>query len=416
MAAQTRVRLLLGGAACAALAAVVLLVPITPRFPRAWESPEQAADRAERELPSLGVLWGTVRGWSRVGPGWTVIWQPSHGAWLVSAWVPDGPGAISWRLNAAPWLPGVRLSREAADALVGERGGIARARDRVGRRDWQLGGSRLLGALPAGGDLPSGALLRRPAIQAVLAGLLLAGAVSRHLVPAVPSRGWRQSVGWAAVMLLVAVPHLSALAPATFQPGVRPWVAELAFGTAGVLLLGALVFAAQRFPAASGTTPVGWLPAALATGALAGRLEPGTWLVAAAGVPLGLPVLAAVAVLGGWLASLAADGLRELLRFSAVVRLTTMVLLTLASVSIGGPWLGVALAVVAGGAVERGWGTWMAAAVVWGWVFGSVWAVARWEAALWDALAFLLVGCAIIAVAYVVRAGNWGLPTTAPTP
>ena len=403
MAAQTRVRLLLGGCACVALAAVVLLVPITPRFPKAWESPEQAADRAERELPALGLLWGTVRGWSRVGPGWTVTWQPSHGAWLVSAWVPDGSGAIRWRLNAAPWLPGVRLSMEAADALAGERGGIARARDRVGRRDWQLAGTRLLGSLPAGGDLPSETPLRRPVILAVLAGLLLAGAVSRHLVPGIPSRGWRRAVGWVAVTLVVTLPQLSALAPTTFQPGVRPWVAELAFGTAAVLLLGALVFAARRFPAMAGSPPVGWLPLAMAAGTLAGRLEPATWLVAAAGVPLALPVLAGVAVLAGWLAALAADGLRELLRFSVVLRTMTMIVLALASLGIGGPWLGVGLAVIAGAAVERGWGMWMAAAVVWGWTGGSVMALAMWDGALWDALAFLLGGCAVIAVAYLLR-------------
>ncbi len=406
MATQTRVRLLLGGGACVVLGAASLLIPITPRFPRAWESPGEAAERAERELPSLGLLWGKVRGWSRVGPGWTVIWQPTHGTWLMSAWVPDGSGAIRWRFDAAPWLPGVRLSREAAEALVGKSGGVARARDRVGRRDWQVGGTRLLGVLPAGGELPSGVLLRRPVIEAVLAGLLLAGAVSRHLVPGVPSRGWRRAIGWVAAMLVVSLPQLSALAPVTFEPGVRPWVAELAFGTASVLLLGALVFAAQRFPAVAGTVPVAWLPVAAATGTLAGRLEPGTWLVAVAGAPVGLPVLAGIAILAGWLAALAADGLRELVRFSAVMRVATMVLLALASVSVGGPWLGVGLAVIAGAAVERGWGTWMAAAVVWGWTFGSVWAVAMWEAALQDALAFLLVGCGVIAVAYLVRAGG----------
>jgi hypothetical protein len=396
-------RLVRGGGMSVLLAVLAFGVPVTPRFPRAWQSPDQAAERAERSLPSLGVLWGRVRGWSRVGTGWTVIWQPSHGAWLVSAWVPDGPGEISWRIDAAPWLPGVRLSREAAEALIGQNSAIDQARERVGRRDWQVGESRVLGALPGGGELPSGALLRRPLLQMLLAGLLLAGAVSRHLVPGVPARGWRQAVGWVTLLLLVTVPELPALAPMTFQPGVRPWVAELAFGAAALLVLGALVFAAQRFPAVASGVPVAWLPLALATGILAGRLEPGTWFVAVAGLSLALPVLVGVTVLGGWLAALAADGLREMLRFSVLVRLAGLLAFSLFGVLNGGPWLGVTLAVVAAAAVERGWGTWIGVAVVWGFVVGSIWAVARWDAALWNAFALLLVGCGAVALAYFVR-------------
>ncbi len=414
MAAQTRVRLLAAGGAYVVLAAACLLVPVKPRSPVAWESPADAASRAERDLPSFGLPWGKVRGWSRVGSGWTVIWQPVHGTWLLSAWVPDGPGVVRWRLDAAPWLPGVRLSREAAEVLVGERGAAAQGRERVGRRDWKVGPVRLLGALPAGGDLPAAPPSRWPVTEAVLAGLLLAGAVSRHLVPGVPSPGWRRAVGWAAAILVVSLPQLSALAPATFDPGVRPWVAELAFGTAGVLLLGALVFAALRFPAGAGRVPVAWLPVAVATGTLAGRSEPSTWLVSVAGVPFAVPVLAGLVVLAGWLAALAADGLREMMRFSAVIRIAAMVVLALASVTLGGPWQGVALAVVAGAAVERGWGTWMAVAVVWGWAFGSVWAAAGWGTALWDSSAFLLLGCGAIAVAYLARAGDGRARTTAP--
>jgi hypothetical protein len=45
----------------------------------------------------------------------------------------------------------------------------------------------------------------------------------------------------------------------------------------------------------------------------------------------------------------------------------------------------------------------MGAGVVWGWVFGNVWALARWESALWTALAFLLLGCAVVAIAFLVR-------------
>lgn len=403
MAAKTRVSLLLGGGVSVALAAVALWVPVEPPVPPAWQPPAQAAERTERDLPALGLLWGKVRGWSRVGPGWTVLWQPTHGMWLVSAWVPDDPGPIRWRIDAAPWLPGVRLSRDAAEALAGRSAAVAQPRERLGRRDWQVGETRLLGALPAGGEIPAAAPLRRPLLQAVLVGLLLAGAVSRHLVPGVPSPGWRRAAVGVVLLLLATLPELPALAPMTFQPGVRPWVAELAFGTAAVLLLGALMFAAQRFPATVGSPPVGWLPVALAAGTVAGRLEPAAWLVGAAGLELRLPVLVGVAVLLGWLAGLAGNGLRELLRFSAFARVVGLSLLAVAGVALGGAWTGVTLAVVAAAAVERGWGTWMGAGVVWGWVFGNVWALARWESALWAALAFLLLGCAVVAIAFFVR-------------
>ncbi|OFV83149.1 MAG: hypothetical protein A2Y78_02315 [Acidobacteria bacterium RBG_13_68_16] len=403
MATQARVRLLVGGGATVVLAAVALLVPVEPRFPPAWQSPTQAAERAERDVPTLGLLWGKVRGWSRVGTGWTVLWQPSHGMWLVSAWVPDGPGEIRWRIDAAPWLPGVRLSGAAAEVLTGLTGGVEQARERLGRRDWQVGESRLLGALPAGGELPSAGLLRRPVVLAVLVGLLLAGAVSRHLVPGVPGRGWRYSVVSVVLLLFATLPELPALAPMTFQPGVRPWVAELAFGTAAVLLLGALMYAGQRFPATAGSPPVGWLPLALAVGTLAGRFEPAIWLVNVAGLTLRLPVLVGLAVLAGWLAGIAGSGLRELLRFSAFARVVGLSLLGMAGVGFGGAWTGVTLAVVSAAAVERGWGTWMGMGVVWGWFFGSLWVVARWETALWDALVFVLLGCGVVAVAHLAR-------------
>jgi len=406
---------MLGGGLIVLLALLALWVPITPRFPPAWESPTRAAERAERDLPALGVLWGKVRGWNRVGLGWTVVWQPSHGMWLVSAWVPDGPGEIKWRIDAAPWLPGVRLSREAAELVVGG-DGLEQPRERLGRRDWQVGGSRLLGALPAGGELPSAPSQRWPLVQGVLVGLLLAGAVSRHLVPGVPSRGWRRAVLWVALLLLTALPELPALATANFQPGVRPWVAELAFGAAATLLLGSLVYAALRFPATVGNAPVGWLPVALALGTLAGRFEPATWLAGVSGLTLCLPILVAVTVIAGWLAGLAGNGLRELLRFSALARILGLSLLAVAGVTHGGPWTGAALAVVAAAAVERGWGTWMGAGVVWGWVFGSVWALARWDAAQWDGLTFLLLGCGVVAVAHLARGHGKGDATVPGVP
>ena len=406
MASPARVRLLLGGAGAIVLGAVALTVPVPRRGQPACESPVSAAARAEATLPALGVLWGRVRGWERVGGGWTVFWQPAHGMWLVRAWVPDGGGEICWRIEAAPWLPGVRLSARAASALAGRDAGTAQPRERLARRDWLTGGTRLLGALPAGGELPA----RKPGpervAEAVLVGLLLAGAAARHLVPGSPSLLWRQVVGWAAALLVPLLPWLSSVAAPAFQPGVRPWVGEVAFGTAVTVLLGALLFAAQRFPAVAGSAPTAWLPAALAAGVLAGRLEPGEWLLSVAGLTFGVPALAALAVLSGWLAGLAADGLRELLRFMGAARSVALAGLGIGAVVAAGPWLGVAVAVVPAAAGDRGRGTWLTTAAVWGWFVGSLLALAEWESALLDALALLLLAAGVAAVAAITTGGT----------
>ncbi|MBZ5589930.1 MAG: hypothetical protein LAO05_15345 [Acidobacteriia bacterium] len=408
MAAPTRVKLLAGGAMAVAVAATALLLTIPPRGVAAPESPDVAADRAERELPALGVPWGKVRGWERVRDGWTVSWQPAHGMWLVRAWVPDGPRAIRWRIEAASWLPGVRLSARAARALVGPEFGLLQPRERLGRRDWLVSDTRLLGALPAGGDLPADPYRRQVGLEAMLMGLLVAGAAVRHLVPGSASRGWRHALSWAGLVLLPLMPWLAALARPVFQAGVRPWVAELAFGGAATILLGALLFAARRFPAIAGTPPVAWLAAAVAAGVLAGRLEPGGWLVSVAGLPLRLPALASIAVIAGWLAGLAADGLRELLRFTVASRPVVLAALAVGSVMFAGSWLAVAVAIVAAAAVERGQGTWITTAVVWGWVIGSLLALAEWEAGLRDAFVLLLVGAGVVAVTTLasLRAGS----------
>ncbi|MGD1147694.1 MAG: hypothetical protein ABR961_07090 [Thermoanaerobaculaceae bacterium] len=399
-------KLLLAGTGAVVLGAAALTVPVPPRGQPAPESPASAAQRAEATLPALGVLWGKVRGWERVGGGWTVFWQPAHGMWVVRAWVPDGGGEIQWRIEAAPWLPGARLSGRAARALTGRDAGTAQERERLARRDWLLDGSRLLGALPAGGELPVRPSRQRPIVEAVLVGLLFAGAAARHLVPGSPSLLWRQLVGWSAALLMPLLPWLSALAPPAFQPGVRPWVGELAFGTAVTISLGGLLFAAQRFPAVAGRAPAAWLPAALAAGVLAGRLEPGEWLLSVAGLTFAVPALASLAVLAGWLGGLAADGLRELLRFMGRARGVALVGLGIGAVAAAGPWLGVALAVVPGAAGDRGRGTWLTTAVVWGWFVGSLWSLAEWESALRDALVLLLLAAGVAAAAALAPGGS----------
>ncbi len=406
MAATTRLRLAAGGVVAAALAAAALWLPVPRRGVPASSPPIAAAERAERELPALGVLWGKVRGWERVGDGWTVAWQPAHGMWLVRAWVPDAPRAIRWRIEAASWLPGVRLSMRAARALAEIDTGLAQERERLGRRDWLVNGTAILGALPAGRELPIHPYRRQVGLEALLMGVLVAGAAARHLVPGTASRGWRHAVGWSGLGLIALTPWLAALARPVFQTGVRPWVAELAFGTAATVLLGALLFGSRRFPAIAGSAPVAWLPLAISAGVLIGRLEPAEWLVSVAGLTLRLPALAAVAVIAGWLAAVASDGLRELVRFTRAGRRFVLAALGVGAVVASGPWLAVAVAIVIAAAFERGRGTWITTAVVWGWVVGSLWALVEWEAAVRDVLVLLLAAAAIVAVATLAGCGR----------
>jgi hypothetical protein len=386
--------------------ALALALPVRSTLLPAAQSPEQSTARAEDGTLIVGLLWGKGRSWNRVASGWTVVWQPAHGAWLVRAWVPDDGSEILWRLEAAPWLPGARLNAETA-ALLTSTESAPVARDRVGRRDWIVGSRRLLGALPAGGDLPQPAVTRQPVVEGLLAGLLLAGAAARRLVPAVPARAWRHAVLAAGLTLLVALLELTALAGGWLQPGVRPWVAELAFVSGAGLLLAVLAFAAMRFPVSAGPAPAALLPLALAVGILAGRASPLAWLAGTAGLNLRLLVWAACAVLAGWLAGLAGDGVRELLRFAPLLRRFVVVALAVAVVVRGGPWLGVALAVLVAAAVGGGGGTWLAAGVIWGWQFGCVRASCAWPEALWSALAFVMLGAAL-AVAVVVRSSRPG--------
>ena len=388
--------------------AAALSVPVSSRVAAAPASPHHAAERAERELPSLGLAWGKLRGWERTGAGWTLVWQPAHGAWLLRAWIPDGAGDDRWRLDPAPWLPGARLGREAARRLLGDPSVPALSRDRVGRRDWLVGEAHLAGALPAGTALPRPASHPDLVVEGILAGLLLAGAAARRLVPGLASRFWRRTVTFVALAMTPAVPSLVALAPQTFQPGVRPWVAELAFGTAAVMLLGAVAFAARTFPATGAAPVAARLALAASAGLLAGRLEPMP-LLAAVVPPWRLPAWAAAALLTGWLAALAGDGLRELLRVPWLLRSLLLVGLGVASVAAAGPWLGLTIAALLAAATERGDATAVGVAVMWGWECGVVQALCEWDGALWDSLVLLAVGAAVVAVVFLAsRSQAWG--------
>ncbi len=287
-----------------------------PRSPVAWRAsspPGAAAARAEREAPAVGLGWGRLRGWEREGEGWRLVWQPAHGAWLVRAWVSDGPAPIAWRLDAAPWLPGVRLSEQAARALAGGTSdGVAR--EQGGRRDWVFDDVRLLGTLPAGGRLPASERTPRSPWLVLFGGCLVAGALSRAVFPGAVSPAWRRVTVLAAALVVPVLPLATALGARSFRVGVRPWIAELVVGSAALVLLGALAAAAVRFPASRGTPRGLAVLLAAAAGLLAGRLQPVPHLADVAGLNVRAVLWAALIVLCGWLAALGGEGLRELLR------------------------------------------------------------------------------------------------------
>jgi len=382
----------------ALVAAAVAPVPIRPES--AARSPRSAAAVAEAAIPPLGVVWGRVRGWERAADGWRIVWQPAHGAWLLWAWVPDGASdAVGWWLDAAPWLPGARLSRAAALTVAGGVRGEPAPLERLARRDWLVGEERVIGALRAGRHVPAPPGESGILWGAALAGLVFAGAISRVLLPVVVSSGWRRLVGWTAAVTIVALPLMTPLAARRFEAGVRPWVSEVIFGTIVAMALAAVSLAAVHYPAGRGRAAGPVLAAALAAGLLAGRLQPVPWCAEVAGLEARAVAWLAVVLLGGWLAALAGEGLRQLLAPAGRASRILLAIVGAAMVVSAGPWLGAALAILGATAGGRGQGTPVACLTLWGWLVGATWATCAWTGALRDSLLMLLVGVAIVIAA-----------------
>jgi hypothetical protein len=398
MGAAKRVTSALAVLTPALLVAGALALPVRTSVSPASGPPQWAAGRAEREIPPLALVWGKVRSWRRVGEGWTITWQPAHGSWLLRAWVPDAPEDVEWRLDVAPWLPGPRLSRRAAELLVGDRGRPAVAWEKIGRRDWTFGRQRLLGALPAGDSLPAAPPAGGVPLGALLAGCLLAGAVTRVVFPGIVAVGWRHAVVWTCLAVAAVSPWLTPFAARSFESGVRPWITELTAVASAGLVLGALGIAAIRFPVKSGRPPAPAIAVALAAGLLAGRLAPATWLAEIAGVQVRLVAWSGVAILGGWLSGLAGEGLREILEPRPTLRTWLLAACAAVVVPIAGPWLGAVVAVILAAGVDRGHGTWVAAAGVTGWVAGGALSSCGWWSAQRDALILLGGAVAVLAV------------------
>ena len=414
MAASARLSAFAAGAVALAALAATVAVPVPPVAWRASSPPGVAAARAEREAPSVGLGWGRLRGWKREGEGWWLVWQPAHGAWMVRAWVADGPAAIAWRLDAAPWLPGVRLSEPAARFLVGGTD-TGMAREQSGRRDWAFTDARLLGALPAGGRLPASERAPGPPWVVLLGGCLLAGALSRAVFPGAVSTAWRRVTVVAAAVVVPVLPFATALGARSFRVGVRPWIAELVVGAAALVLFGAVAAAAVRFPASRGTPRGLAVLLASAAGLLAGRLQPVPQLADIAGLNVRGVLWAALVVLCGWLAALGGEGLRELLRPVGPLRSTVLLVLGVAALLTAGPWLAAILGLVAAAAGERGDGPWVGTAVAWGWIVGGTLASCAWAAPLRDAIVLLLAGAASVAVLLLHDARQLTADSSQPT-
>jgi hypothetical protein len=378
---------------------LALAVPVPREHARMAQSPTEAARRAEREMPALGLVWGKLRGWERIDDGWSLLWQPAHGAWLVRAWVPNGPGEVRWRLEVARWLPGARLSQGAARVMLGHPAEPGSWREQLGRRDWLIGDRQLAGALPAGSSVPQPARWDDPTWPFLLGGLLLAGALARVVFPGVVAVGWRRSVYLCLALLAAAVPLATAIGVRSFQPGVRPWVTQLAFLASALGVLAAAAVAIARYAPKRGSAAAWSLPLVLAIGLLAGRLHPHPRLLDLAGLGPRLLIWAGLSVVGGWLVVLAAEGLRDLLEPIHGVRPVLLATGSVLAVLGAGPWTGPACAVLVSAAIEKGAAMWLGVAAVWGWIVGSVLAGCGWAAPLRDAAVLLTAACLVAALA-----------------
>ncbi|HNX49423.1 MAG TPA: hypothetical protein PLS53_17240 [Thermoanaerobaculaceae bacterium] len=382
-------------------AALVLLVrPMDRRLEVARPAP-----RVVSAVPSLGdsLERGPLRGWQRAAEGWLLRFQPDHGAWLVGLWVADAGGPSTMRIEVASWLPGARLSGKAAASWGGA--GPTVPEERLARRDWMLGGQTLVGALPAGGPLPRSEPSPLGLGNALLAGLLLVGALARRLEPEPAGLVWIGLMAVGCVGLAVLAPSLAPLGGRLYAPEVRPAVTVLAWSAGVVMLLGAVLFAAVTCQPSRSPTSLKLLPWGFLLGLAVGRHEPVVWIAELASLPVALPTFVALALVAGWLAGLAADGLGALLAPLGRLRSAALIACALLLIGGGGPWAGPGLAVVAAAASGRAGSSWMGLAAVAGLLTGSLASVCLWPASQWLAGAMTVVGMAVGLVIRLRAAG-----------
>lgn len=385
----------------AVAAVVVALARPAAQFGVSRPGPDAASSAAAGTV-SPWLDPGRLRGWLRAGSGWLLRYQPDHGAWLLDLWLPDDGGTLAWRLDAAEWLPGARLGPEAAATWLGS--GKTVPREELGRRDWSGDGQSLAGSLPSGGGIPRSSRPSESGPTAVLAGLLLAGAVARRLDRRAREPVWVWLVGAASMALVALAPALSPLGGRLLAAGVRPAVTGLAWWAGVTVLMGGMLFAAVTCPAARGARHARLLPWAFVLGLAAAAVSPVSWIAELASLEASGPAVLALAVLGGWLAGLAGDGLGALLAPLGPARRLALVPVALAAVAWSGPFMGPGLAVVAAAAAGRRGGAWLGLAVTAGVLVGSLGSVCLWPSAQWAAWAALVVGFAVTGTAGLLAA------------
>lgn len=347
--------------------------------------PSAAAQRAERQAATVGLVWGKLRAFCREEGAWRLTYQPTHGAWVVTVRVPDLGPPEDPALHAAPWLPGARLSAGAASRLVGGEQPLGFA-ELLARRDWWFSHRRVVGSLVVSAP-PSPVGWVAPASWPLvgMVALLLAGAVGRRMRPQPPAPLLRRALLVSCALLLVAVPGASRLAWPLFAPGVRPFVSLLLFQALGVLLLASVAAASFLFPAFAGSP--GWwsVAAGFSAGWFLGLLTAPSWAVAVAALPPRAVLLLAAPMVVGYLADLAASGARILL--APLGTLAPWAALIGAGVSLmAGEWGVVLTAVLVTAAWPPAKGFWFAVALAAGFLPGVWWGSVGWWGPLRDAL------------------------------
>lgn len=374
------------------LAVVVVPVVVASFFlpPREVAGPPAAAaQRAERQAPALGVVWGKLRAFCREKRAWRLTYQPTHGAWVVIVRVPDLGAPEQPCLRAASWLPGARLSAAAVGHLAGGEQPLGFA-EGLARRDWWFADRMVVGSLVVAKP-PSAVELGVPVTwpMAAAVGLLLAGAVGRRMRPQPPLPALRRAVVASCALLLVAVAGASRLAWPLFTPGVRPFVSLLLFQAFGALMLAWVAAASFVLPAFA--SPPQWWPVGtgFSAGWLLGVVAAPPWAVAVAGAPPRVLLLVAAPVVAGYLADLAASGGRLLL--APLRKLAPWVAVAVAGAGLlAGRWGIVLAGVLFTAAWHPAQSFWFAVALAGGFLPGTWWGSVGWWGPLRDALAFSL--------------------------
>lgn len=376
-----------------------------PAGPPAW-----AVRRAENQAPSLGLLWGKLRAFSREREGWLLVYQPAHGAWVVTVWVPDLDAPERPSLEAASWLPGGRLSASAVQRMSGEEPlGFVEG---LARRDWRLAQGMVVGTLLVAQPMP-----RKPLASAVswplqmAAGLLLAGAVSRRMRPQPRAPRLRRVVMMACVFLVFAVIGTSRLLWPIFAPGIRPFVSLLLFQAFATLVLAVVAACAFVLPAFA-HKPSWWsVGLGFCGGWILGLVTAPSWAVVAAAAPSRWMLAVAGPVVAGYLGDLMAAGGRLLLSPLGRLAPAAAVMAAGAGLAVGG-W-GVALAAVL---LVAAWppaqAFFFATALAAGFLPGAWWASVGWWGPLRDALLLSIVVWAALGVWALAPRGNPGVKAT----